>query len=112
LSAVETSPALSASTSVWPIWILLEPKNCPVVRYVSDGQTVFAADSPEEIYDLLQKGQGVFAIAVDRVRDDLAGSLGRTATERTSPLRQPKEPAAKSVRTRRTTSAQAGAGSA
>jgi DNA-binding transcriptional MerR regulator len=84
------------------------------ITLLSDGQTVFAADSPEEIYDLLQKGQGVFAIAVDRVRDDLAGSLGRTATGtgRTTQLRPAKEPAAKTVRTRRTASAQARAGSA
>ncbi len=38
---------------------------------MSDGHRIYAAQSPEDIIDLLQRGQGVFAIALDRVRDDL-----------------------------------------
>ena len=45
---------------------------------MSDGKRIYAADSPEEIVDLLQRGQGVFAIALDKVWEDLAGSLART----------------------------------
>src|SRR6266487_3479616 len=42
---------------------------------MSDGTHIYAADSPEEIVDLLQRGQGVFAIALDRVMEDLQGSV-------------------------------------
>jgi DNA-binding transcriptional MerR regulator len=44
---------------------------------VSDGRRVYAVTSPDEIVDLLSKGQGVFAIALDKVRDDLSGSLAK-----------------------------------
>ena len=44
---------------------------------MSDGTHIYAADSPEEIVDLLQRGQGVFAIALDRVMEDLQGSVRR-----------------------------------
>jgi DNA-binding transcriptional MerR regulator len=44
---------------------------------VSDGRRVYAVTSPNEIVDLLSKGQGVFAIALDKVRDDLSGSLAK-----------------------------------
>jgi DNA-binding transcriptional MerR regulator len=43
----------------------------------SDGKGVYQADSPEAVVDLLRKGQGVFAIAVDKVWSDLEVSLGR-----------------------------------
>ncbi len=46
---------------------------------LSDGSRIYAADSPEEIIDLLQKGQGVFAIALDRVWDDLSEALPQEA---------------------------------
>ena len=45
------------------------------VTLVSDGTTIYAADSPEAMVDLLKKGQGVFAIAVDGVRDGLEADL-------------------------------------
>ncbi len=52
------------------------------LNIMSDGKHIYAASSPEEVFDVLQKGQGVFAIAVDRVWSDLEGSLkkrGRVA---------------------------------
>lgn len=42
---------------------------------MSDGERVYEADSPEAVVDLLRNGQGVFAIALDRVWDDLEGSI-------------------------------------
>jgi DNA-binding transcriptional MerR regulator len=42
---------------------------------LSDGNKVYAATSPDEVIDLLQKGQGVFAIAVDKVWSDVEGSV-------------------------------------
>ena len=54
------------------------------VTLMSDGQGIYEAHSPEAVVDLLRKGQGVFAIAVDRVWDDLEGSLGRRKVGRTA----------------------------
>jgi DNA-binding transcriptional MerR regulator len=45
---------------------------------VSDGERVYAEESPDVLLDLLAKGQGVFAIAVDKVWIDLEKSLART----------------------------------
>ena len=47
------------------------------ITLMSDGQRIYACESPEEIIDLLQRGQGVFGIALDKVRDELAGSIKR-----------------------------------
>ena len=44
---------------------------------VSDGNRIYAVDSPDAVIDLLAKGQGVFAIAIDRVWSDLEGSLAK-----------------------------------
>lgn len=41
------------------------------VTLMSDGQGVYEAHSPEAVVDLLRQGQGVFAIAVDRVWEDV-----------------------------------------
>jgi DNA-binding transcriptional MerR regulator len=46
---------------------------------VSDGNRIYAVDSPEAVVDLLGKGQGVFAIAVDKVWTDLQGSLAKAS---------------------------------
>jgi DNA-binding transcriptional MerR regulator len=45
---------------------------------VSDGNRIYAVHSPEAVVDLLEKGQGVFALAVDRVWTDLEGSLAKS----------------------------------
>ncbi|MGH2711922.1 MAG: MerR family transcriptional regulator [Actinomycetota bacterium] len=42
---------------------------------MSDGNKVYASKSPDEVIDLLQKGQGVFAIAMDKVWSDVEGSV-------------------------------------
>ncbi len=46
---------------------------------VSDGSRIYAVDSPGAVVDLLAKGQGVFAIAVDKVWTDLEGSLPKAS---------------------------------
>jgi DNA-binding transcriptional MerR regulator len=48
------------------------------VTLMSDGRGVYEAHSPEAVIDLLRSGQGVFAIAVDRVWDDVANSLQKS----------------------------------
>jgi hypothetical protein len=44
---------------------------------MSDGRGVYEAHSPEAVVDLLQRGQGVFAIALDKVWSDLEGRLAK-----------------------------------
>jgi DNA-binding transcriptional MerR regulator len=45
---------------------------------VSDGTRVYAEESPDVLLDLLASGQGVFAIAVDKVWMDLEKTLSKT----------------------------------
>jgi DNA-binding transcriptional MerR regulator len=45
------------------------------VTIASDGTSVYALKSPEEVYDLLKGGQGVFGIAIDPVMEELQGSV-------------------------------------
>ncbi len=49
------------------------------LNLMSDGNRIYALDSPEEVFDLLQRGQGVFGINVGKVWTDLEGSV-RKAT--------------------------------
>ena len=52
------------------------------VTLMSDGNRIYAPESPEAVVDLLAKGQGVFAIAVDKVALDLEGTLAKTRRPR------------------------------
>ena len=45
------------------------------VTLMSDGASVYACTSPDEVVDLLQGGQGVFGIALGRVWQEVEGSL-------------------------------------
>jgi len=42
---------------------------------ISDGLRVYTPESPEAVIDLLSQGQGVFAIALGKVEDDLSRRL-------------------------------------
>ena len=57
----------------------LESMDRPIsgVTLMSDGTGVYEAHSPQELVDLVRRGQGVFAIAVDRVWDDVERDLTR-----------------------------------
>ena len=55
------------------------------ITLLSDGTTVYECTSPTEIVDLLQGGQGVFAIAVGRVVREVEGSLAELPGERPEP---------------------------
>jgi hypothetical protein len=46
---------------------------------MSDGNKIYACETPGEVMDLLQRGQGVFGIAVDKVWSDVEGSVRKTA---------------------------------
>ncbi|MGH8928814.1 MAG: MerR family transcriptional regulator [Acidimicrobiia bacterium] len=45
------------------------------VTLLSDGATIYAAHSPDEVVDVFRRGQGVFGIAVGPVQDELEGEL-------------------------------------
>lgn len=47
------------------------------VTLLSDGTTIFAAHSADEVVDVFQRGQGVFGIAVGPVQAELEGELHR-----------------------------------
>jgi hypothetical protein len=42
---------------------------------MSDGSSIYECTNSEEIFDLLQGGQGVFGIAVGKVWSEVEGSL-------------------------------------
>ncbi len=50
---------------------------------VSDGNRIYSVESPEAVVDLLASGQGVFAIAVDKVWTELEGTLARGSGKKT-----------------------------
>jgi DNA-binding transcriptional MerR regulator len=52
------------------------------ITLMSDGTTVYACTSPDEVIDLVQGGQGVFGIAVGRVVTEVEGSLADLPSER------------------------------
>jgi DNA-binding transcriptional MerR regulator len=45
------------------------------ITLLSDGASIYECTNSEEIFDLLQGGQGVFGIAVGRVWNEVEGSL-------------------------------------
>lgn len=45
------------------------------VTLVSDGKTIYACTSPNEIVDLLAGGQAVFAIAMGKVYEEMQGTI-------------------------------------
>jgi DNA-binding transcriptional MerR regulator len=52
------------------------------VTLMSDGSSVYECTSPDEVVDLLRGGQGVFAIALGRVWQEVEGSLAEFPAER------------------------------
>jgi DNA-binding transcriptional MerR regulator len=49
---------------------------------ISDGTTVYALDDDAQLLDLLRRGQGVFALAIDPVVRELKGEVTAFPTER------------------------------
>ncbi|MDR1118679.1 MAG: MerR family transcriptional regulator [Bifidobacteriaceae bacterium] len=52
------------------------------ITLMSDGATVYECTSADEVFDLVQGGQGVFGIAVSRVWREVEGSLAELPSER------------------------------
>ena len=45
------------------------------VTLLSDGQTIYAAHSEQEVVDVFRRGQGVFGIAIGPVQDEVEGDI-------------------------------------
>lgn len=54
------------------------------VTLMSDGSSIYECTNSDEVYDLLQGGQGVFGIAIGRVWNEVEGSLIALRDERTA----------------------------
>ena len=52
------------------------------VTLLSDGSTIYAAHSADEVVDVFRRGQGVFGIAVGPVQEELEGEIHRLFPER------------------------------
>jgi hypothetical protein len=48
---------------------------------MSDGASIYECTNSEEIFDLLQGGQGVFGIAIGKVWNEVEGSLSHLQAE-------------------------------
>lgn len=60
-------------------------KDLAQLTLLSDGVSVYECTSPDEVFDLLQGGQGVFGIAVGTIWRDLEGTLAELPSERSVP---------------------------
>ncbi len=54
------------------------------ITLMSDGASIYECTNSEEIFDLLQGGQGVFGIAIGRVWNEVEGSLTHLQGENAS----------------------------
>lgn len=75
------------------------------ITLMSDGVSVYACTSPDEVVDLLQGGQGVFGIALGRVWQEVEGSLAELPSDAgetgTGVVDQPGRPSADELASRR-----------
>ncbi|MDR2379315.1 MAG: MerR family transcriptional regulator [Bifidobacteriaceae bacterium] len=54
------------------------------VTLMSDGASVYECTNADEVFDLVQGGQGVFGIAVSRVWREVEGTLAQLPSERSA----------------------------
>ena len=59
------------------------------ITLMSDGASVYECTSADEVIDLVQKGQGVFGIAVGRVWREVEGSLAQLPSENSAEQAMP-----------------------
>ncbi|MBK5269224.1 MAG: MerR family transcriptional regulator [Acidimicrobiia bacterium] len=59
------------------------------VTLLSDGSTIYAAKSPDEVIDVFRRGQGVFGIAVGPVQKELEGEIHRLFGDVVGPEESP-----------------------
>lgn len=58
------------------------------ITLASDGETVYAVNDAQEVVDLLQSGQGVFAIAIDPLYNEMESEVTRLPAEPAMPVEQ------------------------
>lgn len=58
------------------------------VTLLSDGHTIYAATSADEVVDVFRRGQGVFGIAVGPVQAELEGAIHELFPEETAKMAQ------------------------
>jgi len=58
------------------------------VTLMSDGASVYECTSDDQVIDLLQRGQGVFGIAIGGVWREIEGSLTELPSEKAAPAEQ------------------------
>ena len=51
------------------------------ITLMSDGASIFECTTEDEVVDIMRGGQGVFGIAIGRVRSEVAGTLARFPQE-------------------------------
>lgn len=51
------------------------------ITLMSDGASIFECTTSDEVIDIMRGGQGVFGIAIGRVRSEVAGTLARFPQE-------------------------------
>jgi DNA-binding transcriptional MerR regulator len=56
------------------------------VTLMSDGASIYECTNADEVFDLVQGGQGVFGIAVSRIWLEVEGTLAKLPSERTTGL--------------------------
>ena len=56
------------------------------ITLLSDGRQVYALDDQREIIDVIKRGQGVFAIAVDPLLAELENEVTKLPSERAQPV--------------------------
>jgi len=61
------------------------------ITLMSDGASVYECTSADEVIDLVQKGQGVFGIAVGRVWREVEGSLAQLPSESSAEQTMPED---------------------
>ncbi|UYQ78626.1 MerR family transcriptional regulator [Glutamicibacter sp. JL.03c] len=61
------------------------------ITLMSDGASVYECTSADEVIDLVQKGQGVFGIAVGRVWREVEGSLAQLPSENSAEQAMPED---------------------
>ncbi len=57
-------------------------RNLAEATLISDGISVYALDDDRQVLDLLRRGQGVFAISLEPLVDELRGEITAFPTER------------------------------
>ncbi len=51
------------------------------ITLMSDGATIYECVTEDEVIDIMRGGQGVFGIAIGRVRSEIAGTLAKFPQE-------------------------------